>query len=154
VVGVATCALTGLLVSPISWDHHWAWMLLAAPLLVYYGLRANGSARWLWLGLAALVTALFWAWPTSLWSETQATDPFGWTWGLIWAPPNGLHREYRWHGLQLLVGNTYVLTGIALLLVLVVVALMRSRRPQHASIDAGRLAGDDRRTPAGIRHNG
>ncbi len=33
VAGWLTCALTGLLVSPISWDHHWVWLALALVLL-------------------------------------------------------------------------------------------------------------------------
>jgi hypothetical protein len=41
-----TCALTGLLVSPISWDHHWVWMVLATPRLIHYARRARGLTRW------------------------------------------------------------------------------------------------------------
>src|SRR5581483_11227820 len=33
VAGWLTCALTGLLVSPISWDHHWVWLAPAFVLL-------------------------------------------------------------------------------------------------------------------------
>src|SRR5690606_24023381 len=29
VMGVLLCALTGLLVSPISWSHHWVWLIPA-----------------------------------------------------------------------------------------------------------------------------
>ena len=44
-VGVLTCALTGLLVSPISWDHHWVWIVPGVTVLVVYGIRARGALR-------------------------------------------------------------------------------------------------------------
>jgi alpha-1,2-mannosyltransferase len=120
VLGVLTCALTGLLVSPISWDHHWVWIILALPVLVHYASQARRPARSVLLGSALLVAAIFGAWPTWLWGETY--DPKGWGWGVIWAPPNGHDRERFWHGLQLAVGNAYVLTGVVLLIALMAVA--------------------------------
>ena len=33
VPAILVTALTGLLVSPISWDHHWVWIALAVPAL-------------------------------------------------------------------------------------------------------------------------
>jgi alpha-1,2-mannosyltransferase len=131
VLGLATCALTGLLISPLSWDHHWAWIVLVAPVLAFYALRASGLGRWAWIGLGVLVTAIFWAWPTRLWGET--TDPFGWIRGIIWAPPSGNNTELGWHGSQLIVGNAYVLTGIALLMLLVVAALTRYRSSRRVT---------------------
>jgi alpha-1,2-mannosyltransferase len=129
VPGLLTCALTGLLASPISWDHHWVWIVLVAPVLVYYALAARGPARWMWLAGGALVAAVFAGWPTYLWGETS--DPGGWTWGLIWAPPNRGDQASRWHGFQLIVGNAYVLTGLVLFALLLAIAgraLLRSRR--------------------------
>jgi alpha-1,2-mannosyltransferase len=121
VLGLLACALTGLLVSPISWDHHWVWIILALPVLAHYAIQARGLAREALLWSAVVIVALFAAWPTWLWGETR--DPKGWNWGLIWAPPNGLGRERLWHGIQLVVGNTYVLTGIVLLIALMAVAV-------------------------------
>ncbi|MFI5062688.1 MAG: glycosyltransferase 87 family protein [Streptosporangiales bacterium] len=130
-LGFAMTALTGLLVSPISWDHHWVWIVLAAPVLVCYGQAARGAARWACWGAGALVLAVFGAWPTSLWGEL--TDPSGWDRGVIWAPPNGSGQEAHWHGLQLLAGNAYVLTGVALFVVLAVAAAVLARRPRLAA---------------------
>ncbi|MGW3241746.1 glycosyltransferase 87 family protein [Streptomyces sp. NPDC001070] len=48
---VLSCAVTALLVSPVSWSHHWVW---AVPLLVLLGgraLRRRRSAPW-WAGTA------------------------------------------------------------------------------------------------------
>jgi glycosyl transferase family 87 len=133
VMGVLACALTGLLVSPISWDHHWVWIVPGVTALVSYGVRANGWPRWAWLGGGALITALLGAWPGSLWG--QPTDLGGFSEGLIWSPPNTspgtfarlgdrpTYAEYHWHGAQLLVGNLYVLTGLAVLVVIVVMTV-------------------------------
>jgi alpha-1,2-mannosyltransferase len=127
-MGVLACALTGLLVSPISWDHHWVWIVPGVAALVGYGVRATGWRRIPWLAAGVLVTALFGAWPGSLWG--QPTDLGGFSEGLIWAPPNTnpgtfgrlgdrpSYAEYHWRGFQLLVGNLYVLTGLAVLLII------------------------------------
>jgi len=159
VMGVLACALTGLLVSPISWDHHWVWIVPGVVALVGYGVRATGWRRWPWLAGGVLVTALFGAWPGSLWG--QPTDLGGFSEGLIWAPPNTnpgtfgrlgdrpSFAEYHWHGLQLLVGNLYVLTGLAVLLILAFLTARlvlprlrnvsaRGARPAGSAAGAGR----------------
>jgi alpha-1,2-mannosyltransferase len=141
VVGMLACALTGLLVSPISWDHHWVWIILALPVLVHYAIQARGFAREALLWSALLIVGLFAAWPTWLWGETH--DPLGWTWGLIWAPPNGRGRERMWHGMQLIVGNTYVLTGIVLLIALMAVAVALQKPREYS----GDLTLPGRRAP-------
>jgi alpha-1,2-mannosyltransferase len=43
--GVVTCALTGLLVSPVSWSHHWVWMAPTLVLLTDLAVRAGKAAR-------------------------------------------------------------------------------------------------------------
>jgi alpha-1,2-mannosyltransferase len=127
VMGILACELTGLLVSPISWDHHWVWIVPGVTALVCYGVRATDWRRWAWLAGGVLIVALFGAWPGSLWG--QPTDLGGFSEGLIWAPPNTSpgtfarlgdrpsYVEYHWHGFQLVVGNLYVLTGLAVLIV-------------------------------------
>jgi alpha-1,2-mannosyltransferase len=131
-VGVLTCALTGLLVSPISWDHHWVWIVPAVTVLVVYGIRARWSLRWAYLGGAGLLTAIFGAWPGFLWG--QPLDLGGFSEGLIWNPPNTnpgtfaklgdrpWYAEYHWHGFQLITGNLFVLTGLIVFVQLAVLA--------------------------------
>jgi alpha-1,2-mannosyltransferase len=51
--GVSCCAITGLLISPFSWTHHWVW---AAPLLVALAATA-WRRRSAWYGLAAAAAA-------------------------------------------------------------------------------------------------
>lgn len=60
---VIAVALTGLLVSPISWSHHWVWVVLLPPLLV--GSRrwsVPGPARVLLWGVVALTVAGVYRW--------------------------------------------------------------------------------------------
>lgn len=52
--GVICCALTGLLISPISWTHHWVW---SVPLLVVLTVGA-WRRRSIGLGLAAVAVAV------------------------------------------------------------------------------------------------
>ncbi len=146
-VGLMTCALTGLLVSPISWDHHWVWIVPGTVVAVVYAVRARRVAvRLAWGGLGLAIILLFGAWPGRLWGEPD--DLSGFSKGLIWAPPNTnpstyyklgdrpWYAEYHWHGLQLLTGNLYILTGMALFVLLLVLAV----RPARAAL-AGRAAG-------------
>ncbi len=128
-LGVLTVALTGLLVSPISWDHHWVWIALAAPVAVHYGLRARGVARWALFGLAGAVPALFGTWAIQLWGEKYRR---GWDRGLIWVADNKPGHVAGWHGWQMIQVNAYVLTGFVLLLVLVAVAVVPYLRSARA----------------------
>jgi alpha-1,2-mannosyltransferase len=139
-LGLLTCALTGLLVSPISWDHHWVWIVPGVAVLAGYALRARGALRWSCAGLAAAVTLVFGAWPTSLWGENKGLFSLG----LFWEPPDSnpitfyrigdqpWYAEYHWHGIQLIAGNLYVLTGLAAFALLVALACriaLTARRP-------------------------
>jgi alpha-1,2-mannosyltransferase len=138
VAGVLTCALTGLLSSPISWDHHWVWIAPAVATLAVYAVRARGLRRWALGSAAALVAAIFAAWPGFLWG--QPLDLGGFWMGLIWAAPNTnpgtyaslgdrpWYPEYHWHGWQLLSGNLFVLTGLALFVLAAAVAWRYARR--------------------------
>ncbi|HUZ22710.1 MAG TPA: glycosyltransferase 87 family protein [Streptosporangiaceae bacterium] len=152
-LGLLTCALTGLLVSPISWDHHWVWVIPAITVAVVYGVRAiRRPAGWAMLGLAALIGLIFGAWPGRLWGNPLDLGAF--SRGLIWAPPNTdptvyyklgdrpSYVEYHWHGFQLLVGNLYVLTGIALLALLVVIAVHALRSGAGPGGGGGGQSGD------------
>ena len=136
-LAILATALVGLLDSPISWDHHWVWVMPGLMTAAYYASRARqagrrGAALWL-AALAGALLLIFAAWPGVLWS-VPVTGPGDFTNGLIWAGPNsrvtqyllfGDNRrflEYHWHGLQNLSGNAFVLAGVALLILLALVA--------------------------------
>jgi alpha-1,2-mannosyltransferase len=99
--GFLCCAVTGLLVSPISWTHHWVW---AVPLLV--GLSATAwrrrSAAW---ALAAAAAAAVFSGYTPLPWPGHPADPA-----------------------RMVASDLYVLVGLAVLGV-VGVALARRRSP-------------------------
>ncbi|QIB45862.1 glycosyltransferase 87 family protein [Streptomyces aureoverticillatus] len=44
--GVAACAATALLVSPVSWSHHWVWCVPMALLLWTRAVSRGGAVRW------------------------------------------------------------------------------------------------------------
>jgi len=129
-------ALTGLLVSPISWDHHWIWIAPGFLAAVVYAARHWGAARrraWSLIGLAAGILIAFGAWPDALWEKARNLGRF--SLGFLWGPPNTnpilyvehgdqpWFVEYHWHGLWLLAGNAYILAGLAIFLVLCGTAL-------------------------------
>ena len=126
VPGMLACALTGLLVSPLSWDHHWVWVAPGLALLVHLGACARDAVRAAWWAAAGLTTVVFGAWP-QFWNLAQAgLTPAG----LFWYGPatyfargdQPWYHEFHWHGLQALAGNSFVLAGLAGLAALVAAA--------------------------------
>jgi alpha-1,2-mannosyltransferase len=131
VPAMLACALTGLLVSPLSWDHHWVWVVPGIALLAHLGAdpkTGRGLVRAAWWAGAAGLFVVFGAWP-QLWDLSQSgLTPAG----LVWYGPatyfatgdKPWYHEFHWHGLQLLAGNSFVLAGLAGLAVLVVAAAL------------------------------
>jgi alpha-1,2-mannosyltransferase len=136
VEGMLACALTGLLVSPLSWDHHWVWVAVGIALLAHQAVRARGPARAAWSAAAAGLLLAFGAWP-QFWDRSQGLTPAG----LVWYGPtqyfaygdNPAYHEYHWNGLQILFGNAFVLAGLAGLAALVAAAI-RLREPGLAAL--------------------
>jgi glycosyl transferase family 87 len=130
VPAILATALTGLLVSPISWDHHWVWVALAVATAGHYAITAarrgaRRTARWLWLMIAGMIFA-YGAWPDAIWTKGNLGK---FSLGLLWVQKNTNPKdfmlygnqpwyvEYHWHGFQLIWGNAYILAGMALLLI-------------------------------------
>jgi alpha-1,2-mannosyltransferase len=148
-LAILATALVGLLDSPISWDHHWVWVVPGMMAAAHYASRAwqagkRRAARWC-AALAGALLLIFAAWPGALWS-VPVTGAGDFTNGLIWAGPNSRvtqytlfgdkpgFLEYHWRGLQNLSGNAFVLAGLALLALLAVVAVrtLRGAADRHA----------------------
>jgi alpha-1,2-mannosyltransferase len=90
--GFSVCALTALLVSPVSWSHHW---VLAVPALVLFALDARRRGSSAVLSACALAAAL--AYAHVIW----------------WVPINHpLHSELHLNALQLLFADAYVLIAL------------------------------------------
>jgi alpha-1,2-mannosyltransferase len=126
VPAMLACALTGLLVSPLSWDHHWVWVALGLALLAHLGAQAKGPVRAAWWAAAGGLLVVFGGWP-QFWDASAGLTPAG----LIWYSPATYfatgdmpwYHEFHWHGLQLLAGNIFVLAGLIALAALAVAAL-------------------------------
>jgi alpha-1,2-mannosyltransferase len=150
VVAILACALAGLLVSPISWDHHWVWIAPAVAVAAHYAITAmragehgswwRAALRWPAVGfwaLAAGIVAVYGAWPDSWWGLPTAASHFAF--GLIWIAPNSnteiyttqgdktWFQEYHWTGGHWLAGNAYILGGLVLGLIVLICALRAAR---------------------------
>ncbi len=99
-LGVLVCATTGLLVSPISWAHHFVWAIPVALWLAFAPDRPVRGRLW-----AAAAIAIFWIAP-------------------IWIVPGG--GELTEHGWQLVLGNSFF--WVSALFMLGVAAMLTSRR--------------------------
>ena len=144
-LGLLTAALVGLLDSPISWDHHWVWVVPGMMVAAHYAVRAwQAGRRRGAFGCAAIAGGMllvFAPWPGSLWS-VKTLGPGNFTHGLIWAAPNtpvtkyvkygdqSWFLEYHWNGLQVFAGNAYILAGLVLLVILGFTAVQSSRPAQ------------------------
>lgn len=124
--GFALCALTGLLVSPISWTHHW---VLAVPALMLAALEARrrGSRA----GLAACALAALPAYAHVTW------------WVPIDHPP---HSELHLGALQLVFADAYVIVALVVLVVAALAYALTRRDPQQDRPVARHRRGD---RPAG-----
>jgi alpha-1,2-mannosyltransferase len=112
-LGMLLCGVTGLLVSPISWSHHYVWIV---PVLAWMLLGTDRPARGNWWALGT--AAFFWA------------SPIWW-----------VHDRQHVHGgmWQFVLGDSFFLAAA---LFLVLVAVMLSTRRLRAS-RAGRLPGEE-----------
>ena len=141
---ILTAALTGLLISPISWDHHWVWIIPGLITMTSLTLRTWQAGHHRTATSLATLTTLTWAafaaWPIAVWvRHTALTGSYGLD-GLIWAVPNTSETvftqlgdrpwfpEYHYRGLELLGGNLYILTGLALFALLTAAAIHLTRR--------------------------
>jgi alpha-1,2-mannosyltransferase len=132
VAGWLTCALTGLLVSPISWDHHWVWIAPALVLFADTAVRAEGAQRRAWAALTVAVAAIFGGWPAH-WTGPSALVPQGLLGFFIGPHPD--HLKYHLRGAGVISWNLYVLVGLALLALAVAGAARTGvlrRRPASA----------------------
>ena len=105
-------SITELLVSPVSWSHHWDWV---APILVcalIKGWRLRPTQGWSYFAIACAVTAVFI-------SEPQ-----------VWFPhANGL--EEGWAFWEQIIGSSYVWVGLATLCIFA----FRRTRPVAEPLD-------------------
>ncbi|MFD7918198.1 glycosyltransferase 87 family protein [Streptomyces sp. NPDC059740] len=124
-----TCAVTALLVSPISWSHHWVW---GAPMVVVAAAQARHAGGWRraagrrwWAAGAGLALALC-------------------SFALWWVPHRWhAHQELHQGPVQLLLSDVYPLAGLGFL----AMAAVRLR----AGTGRAAAAGPQARTGAAAR---
>jgi alpha-1,2-mannosyltransferase len=128
VLGTIVCALTALLISPVSWSHHWVWIVPALALLVGWAVRDHSRLCWFAVGAASLV---FFAWPGTI-GDHQPVIPAG----VIWFVPAHTHNfEDTWHGWERVAGNAELLAGVAAFIG-VAYYLTRERSPAPRALEA------------------
>ena len=127
-VGILVCALTGLLVSPVSWSHHWVWVAPMLVVLVEFAGRPPSlavAASWrraCWLGLVAVVVVFS---------------------GLFWIMPRHAQQGFVMTGPEQLLGDLYVLAGLGGLAVIAGLLVYARRADQHLAAIATPREGEE-----------
>ncbi len=107
--GWVTCAVTGVLISPISWDNHWVWIVPVFALLADAGFRSRGAVRWGYWGFGAALAGVFADWPTH-WTGRLAFVPHGLVGFDVRRHP--MSEIFHLSGIQLISWNLFVLGGL------------------------------------------
>jgi alpha-1,2-mannosyltransferase len=132
-LGLVTCGATALLLSPVSWSHHYVYVV---PALV---LAACGPRR---LGYrvagVAVIIALFGYWPMPIEGDGGFHPAGGWfPRGLLrlaphYGPLGPGNPELHQRGLELIVENYYTLTALAFVAAVACAMLIQAYRAQAA----------------------
>jgi alpha-1,2-mannosyltransferase len=151
VAGWLVCALTGLLVSPISWDHHWVWVVPLLVCGVHLSLTGRAGLRWLVAAGTGVVALIYFGVPsdrTDLGSLIPAP--------LLLGQSSARHALVAYHLRlwQLITWDLYALSGIALLLIAGLAAFMATgaREPAPRQQSGMRLLHIVPRGLASLRH--
>ncbi len=76
VLALTACALGGLLVSPISWTHHWTWCVPILVVAGWYAWRFDRAVRWVATAVVVAGLTLFIAGP--MWFAPRPAPSVGW----------------------------------------------------------------------------
>jgi len=106
-IALSINALVALLVSPISWSHHWVWAAPALLAIIGYATRLPWREAVGWYAAATTCAALFYAAPHRF-------------------VPGEDERELTWTPIQHVIGNGYVWVSFVLLAALLVTMSRRS----------------------------
>ncbi|HEX7996366.1 MAG TPA: glycosyltransferase 87 family protein [Streptosporangiaceae bacterium] len=128
-LGLLTCAVTGLLISPVSWVHQWVWI---GPWLAALGglaLLARGASRRMWLAVTGLLILAFGNFPVT-------AGLTGGRHGMNVITDVPMNQPAIWHGHQVIAGNIYFLCGAAGLIALFGWGIVRAFRQAPAALIA------------------
>jgi alpha-1,2-mannosyltransferase len=130
-LGIFVCGVTGLLVSPISWTHHWVWVV---PGLAFMLTGSRRSRPWRAAGAAALL-GLFLMWPMN---HHLVNLPTSGRAGLVRIGSEMAASSDRGHLLR----NLYVVTGLAVLVLAAVYLWLSSRAKEVDGTSAPSIGAD------------
>jgi alpha-1,2-mannosyltransferase len=131
--GWVTCAVTGVLISPISWDNHWIWIVPLLAVLADAGLAARGAARWGYWGLGVALAAVFTDWPVHV-TGRLAFVPHGLVGFDVRRHP--MTEIFHLHGIELVSWNLFVLGGLVMFAFMVSRAWLAWRDRNRATTPA------------------
>jgi alpha-1,2-mannosyltransferase len=135
-LGAVVCGATSLLVSPVSWTHHWVYVVPALAL------AACGPRRLsLRVAATALVIALFACWPVPTGGAGGFRLSSGWfPHGLLrlvphYGPGGTGSPELHWNALEEIAGNYYVIAALLFIAAVACALIMSRPRTQAAAVD-------------------
>jgi alpha-1,2-mannosyltransferase len=126
--GATVVAVAGLLASPISWSHHWVWVIPALA-LAWDAARRTRAVTVRALPVLALVTF-------AAWWVARPGVPGGAPGGILWLVPGKHDVELTWSLGQTLVGDLYVEVALLVAAATGAAALLRRRSRGLAGLPA------------------
>ncbi|MHB1873890.1 MAG: glycosyltransferase 87 family protein [Streptosporangiaceae bacterium] len=127
--GWVLVGITSVLVSPISWDHHWVWVVALLAMLGSLAMSARRGRSWIFLALLVITVSVYGSWPWN-YSGPNAYVPKR---GLLgWFTTNPQTQVTHLHGWQLLSWNLYIAGGSVVFLAMVAAAVVVWRRQRSA----------------------
>jgi len=126
VQGWVLVGITSVLVSPISWDHHWVWIVPVMGLLAGLAISARPLAKAGCIAAILAVAGILGAWPWR-YSGPRAWVPSRGLLGWFIKPPE-IELVHIVHGWQLLTWNLWIAVGSVIYLALLVMAVVSWRR--------------------------
>jgi alpha-1,2-mannosyltransferase len=134
-IGILTCALTGLLISPVSWSHHWVWVAPALVVAADQAVRLKVPSPHLTEHDAARLTAEHQRPGWQRWAYWFSVAALG---GAFFSLPQSLvpasvFQGTGAHGTQVLTGSPYVIAGLATLFLVGFAFVARGRQKNRLS---------------------
>jgi len=115
ILGIGVAAVTGLLVSPISWNHHWVWALPLAIGLWQRAVVTGGPGNWVLAGA---------------WTATFCVASISW-----W--PLAHHDDYHLSAIGTVAGDCYILVALAVAALVASTVVASTVGPRPAIARAG-----------------
>ena len=126
VQGWTLVGITSVLVSPISWDHHWVWVVPVLALMAGLIFKARPVVKVCYVVGIVLIAGIMGSWPWK-YSGPLAYVPRRGLLGWFVKPPEVTQITVV-HGWQLLTWNLWVVIGLVVYLALVAAAVVTWRK--------------------------